>query len=129
MNGRYLFDTNIVIALFAKDPSVQDRMKGATEVFVPATVLGELYYGAQKSKHIQENLERINNFAKDNVVIACTTETAKLYGEIKNQLRKKGRPIPENDIWIAAISKQYHLTLVSRDAHFNEIEEFPIEEW
>lgn len=129
MNGRFLLDTNIVIALFAKDPSVQDRIRDATEVFVPATVLGELYYGAQKSKHVQENLERINNFAKDNVVIACTTETAKQYGQIKSLLRKKGRPIPDNDIWIAAISKQYSFTLVSRDTHFNEIEDLLIEEW
>ena len=129
MNGRYLLDTNIVIALFAKDPSVQDRIKDATEVFVPATVLGELYYGAQKSKHVQENLERINNFAKDNVVISCTTETAKQYGEIKSLLRKKGRPIPDNDIWIAAISRQYSFTLVSRDVHFNEIDDLSIERW
>ena len=129
MNGRYLLDTNIVIALFAKDPSVQDRIKGATEVFVPATVLGELYYGAQKSKHIQKNLERINNFAKDSVVIACTTETAKEYGEIKSILHKKGRPIPDNDIWIAAISRQYSFTLVSRDTHFNEIDDLSIERW
>jgi tRNA(fMet)-specific endonuclease VapC len=47
----------------------------------------------------------------------------------KNLLRAKGRPIPENDIWIAAIAKQHELTLVSRDDHFKEIEDFLTLTW
>ncbi len=50
-------------------------------------------------------------------------------GKIKNYLRQKGLPIPENDIWIAATARQYNLTLVSRDAHFGNIENLHVESW
>jgi tRNA(fMet)-specific endonuclease VapC len=55
--------------------------------------------------------------------------TAQQYGEIKNALRAKGRPIPENDLWIAALSLQYGLTVVTRDDHFNAIDGLPIATW
>ncbi|RLB16513.1 MAG: VapC toxin family PIN domain ribonuclease, partial [Deltaproteobacteria bacterium] len=51
------------------------------------------------------------------------------YAKIKNALREKGRPIPENDIWIAAIAVQYNLTLVSRDDHFKRIDGLHTEIW
>jgi tRNA(fMet)-specific endonuclease VapC len=118
MNGRYLLDTNIVIALFANEPAITQRLGDAGEVFIPSIVLGELYYGARKSKRVGENLERIDEFAVGSAVLGCDTETARRYGEVKNELRQKGKPIPENDIWIAAITIQHDLTLVARDAHF-----------
>ncbi|MEA5574914.1 PIN domain-containing protein [Anabaena sp. UHCC 0451] len=59
----------------------------------------------------------------------CNIETSRKYGEIKNQLRLKGRPLPENDIWIAAISLQYNLILVTRDAHFQEVENLQTVSW
>jgi len=71
----------------------------------------------------------MNEFAESCSVLICDTETSRQYGEIKNLLRAKGRPIPENDIWIAAIAKQHELTLVSRDEHFKEIEDFLTLTW
>ena len=129
MNGRFLLDTNIVIAIFANDNLVLKPLEMAAEVFVPVVVLGELYYGAQKSNKVESNLARINEFAESCSVIICDTETSRQYGEIKNFLRGRGRPIPENDIWIAAIAKQHELTLVSRDDHFKEIENFLTLTW
>ncbi|MDI6890638.1 MAG: type II toxin-antitoxin system VapC family toxin [Thermodesulfovibrionales bacterium] len=122
MNGRYLLDTNIIIAIFAEDPMVHERLVNAAEVFVPCIAIGELYFGAYKSVKIQENIVRIDEFALNNTVLSCNTETAKRYGDIKNRLKDKGQPIPENDIWIAAIAQQYILTLVTKDAHFDAIE-------
>ena len=127
--GRFLLDTNIVIALFAEDAAVQQRLTEANEVFVPSIVIGELYYGARKSARVMENLARIDEFVASNTVLPCDTETAQQYGDIKNKLRAKGRPIPENDIWIAAIAIQYQLTLVARDRHFHEVDGLRIEEW
>jgi tRNA(fMet)-specific endonuclease VapC len=60
----------------------------------------------------------IEEFIAKNTVLECNTQTSRIYGEIKNQLRLKGRPLPENDIWIAAMSLQYNLILVTRNAHF-----------
>ncbi|RKO65748.1 MULTISPECIES: type II toxin-antitoxin system VapC family toxin [Desulfofundulus] len=129
MSGKFLLDTNIVIALFAGDESVQEKLMEANKVFVPCIVLGELYYGAHKSSQVEKNLARLAEFASSSTVVACDTGTAREYGLIKDQLRKKGRPIPENDIWIAAISRQYDFVLVTRDVHFSEIEDLKIEKW
>lgn len=61
--------------------------------------------------------------------MTCDTGTAREYGLIKDQLRKKGRPIPENDIWIAAVARQKDFVLATRDAHFFEIENLEVENW
>ena len=129
MNGRYLLDTNIIIALFAKDPQIHDRIANAEEVFVPCIAVGELYFGACKSIKTKENLARIDEFALNNIVLPCDTGIAKKYGDIKNSLKEKGLPIPENDIWIAAIAQQYALTLITKDSHFEAIENLKIETW
>lgn len=129
MSGKYLLDTNIVIALFANDETVKENLKKAKEIFVPSIVIGELFYGAYKSAHAKENISRIDSFANSNTVLGCDSETARLYGEIKSTLSNKGRPIPENDIWIAAITMQYNVVLVSRDAHFGEIDTLKVEVW
>jgi len=129
MSGRYLLDTNIAIALFANETEVIDSLSQAEEIFVPCIVLGELCFGARKSVRVKENLLRVDDFAASNVVLSCDTETARHYGEIKNALRIKGRPLPENDIWIAAIALQNDLVLVTRDIHFDEIDNLKVVRW
>jgi tRNA(fMet)-specific endonuclease VapC len=96
---------------------------------VPSIAIGELYYGAYKSARVEANRTRIDKFVSTYAVLACDAVTAVLYGQIKNRLRQKGRPIPENDIWIAAIAQQYQLTLVSRDEHFREVDGLLVETW
>jgi len=121
MNGKYLLDTNIVIALFANDASVKQQIIQAREVSIPATVIGELFYGAFKSGRSKANIAKLEGFATANTIIGSGLETGKQYGKIKHRLRKKGTPIPENDIWIAAIAMEHDLTLVSRDEHFTKV--------
>ena len=123
MSGRFLLDTNIIIALFAGESTIQQFLSEAEEVFVPSIALGELYFGARKSGRVEANLARIDEFALSCSVLACDIDTAREYGVIKNTLRARGRPIPENDIWIAAVARQYELVLVTRDVHFDEIED------
>ncbi len=129
MSGRYLLDTNIIIGLFANEPEIQEKLAHADEVFVPSVVIGELYFGANKSTRVKENLDRIEEFASCIVVLGCDLETARYYGEVKNALRIKGHPIPENDIWIAALALQYGATLVTRDTHFAEIDNLSTITW
>jgi tRNA(fMet)-specific endonuclease VapC len=96
---------------------------------VPAVVLGELYFGAFKSANSKTNVAHIDRFALKSSVLVSDAETARNYGRIKDHLRAKGNPIPENDIWIAALTKQYHLTLITRDQHFLAIKEIKTELW
>ncbi len=129
MSGSYLLDTNVVIAFFSGEPSVVDRFNAADEILLTSTVVGELFFGAQKSARAEANLARVENLIDRVVVLECNTETARHYSQIKNTLRMKGRPIPENDIWIAAVAVQYDLTLATRDAHFAEVDGLKIETW
>ncbi|BAY23886.1 PilT protein domain protein [Calothrix sp. NIES-2100] len=129
MSGRYLLDTNIIIAIFASEIAVKNMLAQADEVFIPSVAVGELCYGARKSGRSKENLERIDEFIANSTVLGCDVETARYYGEVKNKLRLKGRPLPENDIWIAALTLQHNLTLVTRDAHFQEVENLHAITW
>ncbi len=126
---RLLLDTNIVIALFAQEASVLEQFARAVGIVLPCIVLGELYYGARKLGRVAANVKRVDEFAVRNVVLSCDMETGQQYGLIREELRIKGRPLPENDVWIAALARQHSLTLVSRDAHFNEIEGLSVVAW
>ena len=106
MNGKFLLDTNIVVALFKDDPAIHERLSERPLILVPATVLGELYYGAQKSARLDKNLRQINRFLTRAAVLESDAATAYEYGLIRNELRIKGRPIPENDVWIAAAARE-----------------------
>ena len=129
MTGKVLLDTNIVIAIFADEASVKQQLAIVGEIFIPSIVLGELYYGARKSARAEQNIARVDEFAAGNTVLLCDTTTARQYGVIKAQLQVKGKPIPENDIWIAAIAEQHQLTLVTRDSHFQHVDGLVIEQW
>ena len=99
-NGRYLLDTNVVIALFSEEITVQEKMRNAAVVALAPPIIGELCYGAQKSEKVSENLHRINRFVQQNAFFPCDLETAQWFGIIKDRLRRKGTLIPDNDIWI-----------------------------
>ncbi len=129
MSGEFLLDTNIVIALTLGDGAVLERLEDDVTVFLSSIVIGELYFGAYRSARVEENLTRVTELAAHNTALVCDTFTARHYGRIKNRLRGAGRPIPENDIWIAALARQHDLTLVSRDAHFDEIEGLKVQAW
>jgi tRNA(fMet)-specific endonuclease VapC len=127
--GEFLLDTNVIIAFLARDPAVTARVEAATEVVVSSVALGELYYGAHKSVRIDDNIARVDELARENRVVACDDDTARIYGDLKNRLRQRARPIPENDVWIAALAVQHDLTLVTRDAHFAALTELSLEDW
>ncbi len=129
MNGKYLLDTNIVIALFRPEAAVVERLGLASEVFLSSNVVGKLYYGSYKSGRMADNVTRLEEFVREMEVLCPDAVTAKFYGQMKQGLKVLGRPIPENDLWIAAIARQYQLTLVSRDQHFVQVQELSVEIW
>lgn len=129
MAGRLLLDTGIIIDLFAEDPAVKQGLADAQEVFVPSIAVGELLYGARISARAEENRTKVDAFAAANTVLNCDLQTCSHYAEIKAALRAKGRPIPENDIWIAAIALQHGLHLAARDPHFEEVDGLGVVKW
>jgi tRNA(fMet)-specific endonuclease VapC len=129
MPGSFLIDTNIAVALLAGEDAVHASFNQNGLIFLSSIVLGELFYGARRSGRVASNLARLEELAAKFTVLNCDVSTARHYGEIRDLLRAKGRPIPENDIWIAAHAQQYELTLVTRDAHFSAVEGINIEVW
>ena len=128
-NGRYLLDTNIIIGMFAEDKAIQEKVQNTEKLFLASPVVGELYYGARKSNRPIENLTRVNRLTQRFPLFSSGLETAQWFGIIKDRLRRKGTLIPDNDIWIAAIAMQRGLILVTRDAHFDEVESLQTERW
>jgi tRNA(fMet)-specific endonuclease VapC len=122
-------DTNIVVALFGDDSGVVNAVAEAMEVFVPAIVIGELWHGALKSARRDDNLQRIRDLAATARVLTVDRTVSETYGDIKNRLRAKGRPIPENDIWIAAVACAHELELVTRDEHFDAVDDLRRRQW
>lgn len=129
IGNRFLLDTNIVSAWLQGDTPIADNIDKATAVYIPIIVIGELYYGASFSTQVQKNTENVKKLTSHYQILSIDEETTVMYGNIKALLRKKGKPIPENDIWIAAIAMQFNLSLVTRDKHFTEIEGMLQEAW
>jgi tRNA(fMet)-specific endonuclease VapC len=129
MDGSRLLDANLVIAYLENERAVVERTLAADEVLVSVVALGELHFGARKSTRVEENLTRLASFLQWVKVVTCDGQTAEIYGVIKQQLRAKGKMIPDNDIWIAATSRQIEVTLVSRDQHFAYIDHLDWETW
>jgi tRNA(fMet)-specific endonuclease VapC len=127
MSGEALLDTNAVIALFAGEPTVVEAVASKSAIFLCVPVVGELRYGALASARVEQNLARLDDFAQAIVVLPCDTNSARSYSAVKFNLRRKRRPIPENDVWIAAIARQHQLSLISRDMHFQEIDGLDLE--
>lgn len=94
------------------------RLTEAKILFLPWVVLGELYYGAHRARRREEILSQIRDFSRIAVLLLPIQDTAEHYGQIKAELARAGTPIPDNDIWIAAVAREYKLPLATRDEHF-----------
>lgn len=129
MNGRISLDTNIVIRLFKNDPIVAKMLTGLSVLYLPVPVIAELIFTARNSSRSGENLKKYNEFIDACNILNITRETADHYSVIRLELKQKGRPIPENDIWIAAICIEQNLPLATGDVHFDNIDDLKIVRW
>lgn len=75
-SGRFLLDTNIIIALLEGDDAVLSNLDQAAEVFIPAVALGELFFGAAKSGRASENTSKLERFAAGSAIVPCDLNVA-----------------------------------------------------
>lgn len=129
MIGSFLLDTSVVIPFRANDPDILREMAAAESIFVPIVVIGELLFGALKSSRPEENRQWVDTFLSRIVLLDCDVDTARFYSELRNALRIAGRPIPENDLWIAAVAVQHGLTLATRDKHLASVPGLLLATW
>lgn len=115
-------DTNIYIDVMKGETALAQKLELFTEVYLSPIVLAELYFGAYRSASPQKHLNKISIAIRDSKLLTINGTTSELFVNIKLALFAKGKPIPENDIWIAASALQHDLPLFTSDKHFDEIE-------
>ena len=121
-------DTNAVTALLQGKPAAAALFKEADRLYYPFIVIAEVYSGFRlgtKENKNRENLSKL--FDNSNSEILYPDEiTLDQYADIYVLLRKKGKPIPTNDIWIAALAMQHNLPLFTFDSHFHHIDQIKV---
>ena len=120
---KVLIDTNIYSYAMLGDSEIIDILQRAHEIAICSISIGELLSGFKGGNREQENRKALDEFLDAPRVkfYRIDENTAEYYAEIVNDLKEKGKPIPTNNIWIAAVSLQHGFRLFSRDQHFNAV--------
>jgi tRNA(fMet)-specific endonuclease VapC len=118
-----VLDTNAYTGLLKGDEEVLNAVASADIVFMSIFVLGELHAGFAGGTKNRENREILKKFlSKPSVkVLDATSETAEIFGSLKNSLKSAGTPLPINDVWIAAHCKETNSLIVTYDRHFRQV--------
>lgn len=121
--NKILLDTNAYIHFLKGDNKVFDVLGQAQKVFVSVIMLGELFAGFKGGTKYSMNIKLLKKFLSRPTILVLdvTKETARIFGEIKNDLKAAGTPLPMNDIWIAAHVKESGAELITYDKHFEKI--------
>ena len=119
-----LLDTNAYSALLRGHDEVADRVRRAERIVFSAVVAGELLLGFRLGTRLKKNMAQLDAFLENPYVslVPVTLTTADRFARIAAALRAKGRPIPTNDIWIAAHAMEAGAELLSFDAHFGAVD-------
>ena len=124
---RIALDTNAFVELRRGHATVADLVRRAEGIVLSAIVAGELLYGFRHGTRYQRNRQDLDAFLESPGVVLqpVTMVTAERFGSIAASLRRKGTPIPTNDVWIAAHVLETGTELVSLDRHFEAIDNLP----
>ena len=123
MISKILIDTNVYAFFMRGEEAVEPYFKNSDVLYISAIVIGELFAGFNGGTRIRENKRILEKFISRSKVkvLDVTPETAEIYGEIKAELKKKGTPVPINDVWIAAHAIETGSKLLTYDHHFKKI--------
>ena len=114
-----ILDTNALSAVADGDASTMELLAGADRVALPVIVLGEYRLGIAQSRHRTSYESWLRQWIEAVTVLDIDDGTTHSYSAIALEMKKKGKPIPTNDLWIAALCRQHSLPVVSRDKHFD----------
>jgi tRNA(fMet)-specific endonuclease VapC len=129
MSGEIALDTSVAVRFLNGDMALVSRVLALPEVMLPMVVVGELLFGAENSTRPLKNLPRYLEFIETCVVFPLERESAVVYAQTRLRLKRKGRPIPTNDIWIASQCIERGWVLVTDDADFNWVDDLILERW
>jgi predicted nucleic acid-binding protein len=109
-----ILDTNGLSAIADGDATLVPILRQATEVAVPVIVLGEFRYGIRQSRSWARYEAWLTRSIPSYRVLNVDEGTAERYAEIRDELKRSGRPIPANDLWIAALARQHVLPVLTK---------------
>lgn len=124
-----ILDTNAVSALFVGDLALGKVLSGEPRHHLPVVVIGEYRYGLLGSRHRGHLQALLETLIRESLVLLVDETTAETYSDVRDELRRKGKPIPENDLWIAALARQHRQPVVSRDDHFDYVSDLRRVAW
>lgn len=124
-----ILDTNALSAYADEEWNVFQILSTASELALPVVVIGEYRFGMALSRRRDWYQKWLNEFIQDCRVLSVDVGTTHHYAEIRVELRKSGTPIPVNDAWIAALSRQHGLPILSRDQHFDLVPRLQRIQW
>ena len=116
-----ILDTNGLSALVDGDAALEPVLAQAVEICLPVIVLGEFLFGIRQSRDKLRYETWLDKRLPDYRILAIDETTASLYADIRLGLKEAGRPIPVNDLWIAALTRQHGSIILSRDSHFDSV--------
>ena len=120
---KIMLDTSAYVGFKRNHEEIVETIASAEKILFSTVVLGELLFGFRGGPRFKKNLTELNRFLDHEAVetVLVNEITADRYSRIATQLRKQGKPIPTNDIWIAAQTMQHGAELVTYDKHFDKI--------
>ena len=124
-----LLDSSVVIPHLRGRFDLAAQVAPSEPLFLPLTALGELYKGVFKSSQPEKNRLLLESFLQTVAVLHPDTATALHYAQISSDLELKGTPIPENDVWIAAVALECAMPLATSDAHFRRVVGLQLLHW
>ena len=123
MAGEIALDTSVAIRYLNGDAIVVAKVTALPTIIVlPLPVVAELLFGAENSARPLQSMTRYLQFIETCALVPMGRETASLYAQTRLTLKRKGRPIPENDIWIAAQCLEHGWRSATNDEHFNYVD-------
>ena len=114
-----ILDTNALSAAADHEPSALQVVADAEHLALPVIVIGEYRLGIAQSRHRATYENWLREWVAAVAVLEVDEETTRSYAAIGLELKRRGKPIPTNDLWIAALCRQHSLPLLSRDRHFD----------
>lgn len=119
-------DTNIITKMIIKDSAAMAIFDKVTILYTSVIVVGELFFAAANSRRREENFSKFRNVLSEFEIIPIDDPVCLAFAELKVTLKKKGTPIPDNDVWIAACALSRGLSVATLDRHFSEIPQLEI---
>ena len=114
-----ILDTNALSAMADGDPSLEARLEQAHSLAIPVMALGEYKYGFRQSRNRTRYERWLAELTTNYRILIVDEKTADEYALVRSELKQRGKPIPSNDLWIAALARQHAFPLLSRDQHFD----------